>query len=317
MGIGLAPKLDTLNLSKNETFVQTIPLKSGQTYPANTTAQIVIRDDAEIALATWNGTVSDGKASFSQTDVAALNAIPHGAKYDLLLNYASGSVVKFAYGRVVRNENRYPLTASQVTTNYALQFADNFTRTYVGKFWVPRNSSVGIGIHDNTSIFSNAPRTMGPNYALFNSAGCLWYAPLNSDSCTITASMVNLGAGKCTLVVCSDYSMSSWLGLQFETGISNNRLWVVKGSSPTEFTTLSTAVNNTLTTGDVYVVKYNNVSQTISCYKNGSLSPIISWTDTTDQIPNGAGYRYTGLVWNTSLFAPGAEPSAWSAQDGV
>ena len=317
MGIGLAPKLDTLNLSKDETFIQSIPLKQGQTYASGTTAQIVIKDDAGITLATWSGTVSGTTASFSQTDVAALNAIPHGANYDLLLTYTSGKVEKFAYGRVVRNENRYALAPSQVTTNYALQFADNFTRTYVGKFWVPRNSSVGISIHDNTSIFSSAPRTMGPNYSLFNSAGCIWYSPLNSDSCTITASMVNLGAGKCTLVVCSDYSMTSWLGLQFETGISNNRLWVVKGSSPTAFTTLSSPVNNTLTTGDVYVVKYNNVSRTISCYKNGSLSPIISWPDTTDQIPNGAGYRYTGLVWNTSLFAPGAEPSAWSAQDGV
>ena len=264
MGIGIAPKLDTLNISRGETFVQTIQLNQGQTYPAGTTAQIIIRDDAEITLATWDGTVTAGKASFSELDIADLDSIPHGAKYDLLLTYTSGSVVKFAYGRVVRNENRYPLLPSAVTTNYALQFSDNFTRTYVGKFWVPRNSSVGISIHDNTSIFSTAPRTMGPNYSLFNSAGCLWYAPLNSDSCTITASMVNLGAGKCTIVVCSDYTMSSWLGLQFETGVANNKINVVKGTSPTAWTTApgfsTDGVANTLTSGDTYTVKYNNLS---------------------------------------------------------
>lgn len=313
MGIGLSPKIDTLHISKDATFADSVNLGRGRSFPEGTTAGIVIKDDAEIVLAEWAGTVSGHHADFSEDDVDALNEIPHGAKFDFLLTYPDGSVEKFSYGRVIRAENRYPLVPTAVTTNYALQFSDTFDREYVGKYWVPRGG-VTISIHDN---FGSDPNTLGPNFSFFNNAAALWYAPLNTDTVTITASMVNAGAGKCTLVVCSDYSMSTWLGLQFETGVSNNNLWVVRGTGPTTWTTLSQAVANTLTTGDNYVVKYNDQSKTISCYKNNSLSPAISWTDSNDVIPNGAGYRYVGIVWNTSLFAPGAEPSSWSARDGV
>lgn len=320
MGIGLSPKLDSLHLTRNATFVQSVELGQGKTFPLGTVAFIVVRDDAEIVLARFEGTVTGSTASFSQYDLDELNDIPHGAKFDLMLEYADGQVDKHSYGVVVRSENRYPLVASQVTTNYALQFSDTFDRSYVGKYWVPRiafNQIFGgnsISIHDNSG---STPNTLGPNQALFSDASALWYTPMNSDSVTITASMVNAGSGKCTLIVCSDYSMTTWLGVQFETGLINNRLWVVRGNGPTTWTTLGTSVANTLTTGDNYVIKYNNQSRTIACYKNSSLSPVISYTDTNDAIPNGAGYRYTGIVWNASLLQIGAEPSSWSAKDGV
>lgn len=313
MPIGLSPKLDTLILSKHTTFVQTVELGRGKTFPAGSAAFIVISNDEEIILGAWVGYISGSKASFEQTDFDSLNDIPHGAKFDLLVDYPDGRVEKLAYGRVVRNENRFPLVPTEVTTNYALQFSDTFDREYVGKYWVPRSSSSAIEIHQNGS----APNTLGPNFSLFSSAAALWYAPLNTDSVTLTVSMVNAGAGKCTVVLCSDYSMTSWLGIQFETGITNNKLWVVRGTGPTTWTTLTASVTNTLLTGDNYVIKYNNQSRVISCYKNNSLAPAISWTDTNNLIPNGAGYRYVGIVWNSALFSVGAEPSSWSAKDGV
>lgn len=313
MGIGLSPKIDTLNLSKHTTFVQTVELGRGLSFPDGTIPVIVISDDQEIILAVWTGSLSGSKASFSEDAISELNDIPHGAKFDFILDYPDGRVEKFAYGRVVRNENRFPLVPSQITTNYALQFSDTFDREYVGKFWIPRSAGNAISIHNNGG---SVPNTLGPNLSLFNDAAALWYTPINSDSVTVTASMVNMGAGKCTLVVCSDYSMTTWLGLQFETGIFNNKLWFVKGTGPTTWTTLN-YVNNTLSNGDNYVVKYNDQSRTISCYKNNSLSPAISYTDANNAIPNGPGFRYVGIVWNTSLFAVGAEPSSWSVKDGV
>ena len=312
MGIGLAPKLDTLNLSKGETFIQSVTLNRGQTYPSGTTAQIVIKDDSEIVLATWNGTVSGYAASFSVTDVSEINSIPHGAKYDFMLNYVDWRIVKHAYGRVVRNENRYPLLATSVTTNYALQFSDSFDRTYVGKYWVPRNANNSISIHDNSG---SVPNTLGPDHSRFKDAACLWYAPMNTDSVTITVTMVNVGSGKCTVVVASDYSMTSWFGVQFETGLFSNNVRIVRGTAPTVWTAPYGYSSNTLTSGDTYTVKFNAQSKQISCYKNNSGNAQVA--QIASDLPTGAGYRYTGLVWNSSLFSPGAEPSAWSAKDGL
>jgi hypothetical protein len=310
MGIGIAPKIDTLNLSKGQSFVHNVLLGS-ETYPEGTSASIIIKDDSEIVLATWYGTVNGVRAYFSED---ADDTIPHGSKFDLFLYYPDGTNVKHSYGRVVRNENRYPLLATSVVTNYALQFSDSFDRTYVGKYWIPRSASNAVSIHDNSG---STPNTLGPNNAFFTDAAVLWYAPLNTDSVTVSAAMVNIGYGKCTLIVASDYSMTSWVGVQFETGIANNKLWIVRGTGPTTWAAQSgtTAVNNTLTTGDTYVVKFNAVSKVISCFKNNSGTAAISGTATG--LPTGAGYRYAGIVWNSSLFSPGAEPSSWSAKDGL
>jgi hypothetical protein len=327
MGIGLAPKLDSFYLSKDETFVQSVPLKQGQTYPAGTAAQIIVRDNSEITLATISGTVSGQTASFSSTDLTLLNSIPHGAKFDLMLNYADGRKVKHAYGIVVRNENRYPLNPTQITTNYALQFTDTFDRLYVGKYWIPRNSSTSISIHDNAG---SIPNTLGPDFNFGKDAGALWYTPMNTDSVTVTASLVGAGNGQFTIVVCSDYSMSTWLGLQVEQNLVGYQyLRVTKGTSPTTHTTVPGFTTlqwhpsfggNTwpgFATNDTITVKYNDQSRTFAAYKNTGLTPIASWTDTNNIIPNGAGYRYIGVSWNTALFSPGPEISSWAAKDGL
>lgn len=321
MGIGFAPKINSLQLSKGQTFLYDLILGS-ETYPQGTTASIIIKDDSEIVLATWYGTISDVKASFNED---APDSIPHGAKFDLFINYPDGSNVKHSYGRVVRNENRYPLNPTQITTNYALQFSDNFDRTYVGKFWVPRNSSTAIGIHDNGS----AANTLGPNNTFWKDAGALWYAPLNTDSATVTVSVVNVGNGQFTILLCSDYSMSTWIGVQLEQNLFGQQyIRIVKGTGPTSggtvagYTALGYGVGTPgnwsgYVTGDSFTVKYNDQTRTIACYKNTSLTPVTSYTHSVGYIPVGAGYRYTGLMWNTAVFSPGPEASLWAAKDGL
>lgn len=316
MGIGIAPKIETLNLSKGQSFVHDITLGS-QTYPDGTTAAIVIKDDSEIVLATWYGTISGVKASFNEE---VPDSIPHGAKFDLFIYFADGTNVKHSYGRVVRNENRYPLNPTQITTNYALQFNDNFDRAYVGKYWIPRTSSTAITIHDNGA----AANTLGPNVSFGKDAGALWYAPLNTNSVTVTVSVVDNGNGQFTIVLCSDYSMSSWIGVQIERNILGAEMMrVVKGTGPTTAGTAAgfTTVNSAYATGDSFTVKYNDQTRTIACYKNTSLTPVVSYTHSVGYIAVGAGYRYTGLMWNTALLNPwtgiGPEASLWAAKDGL
>lgn len=316
MAVGLSPKIDTLNLSKGQTFIQSVLLNLGQVYPAGTSARIVISDDAEVEIDTWYGDVAYSKAQFNQDNLDALNAIPHGARYELFIDYPDGSVEKFSYGRVVRNQNRYPLLPSQITTNYALQFSDSFDRDYLGNHWVPKTKN-SVKIHQNPSP---VPNSLGPNFTFFNKAALLWYAPLNSDDVTVSVSMVYVGDGICNVILCSDYSMTSYLGVQFSCGVANNKIRIIKAAGgPTTWDTVAgfTPVNNSITTGDNYLIKYNNQMKTIYVYKNGSLSPVATWLDSLNIIPNGAGYRYTGLSFSTAAFTPGPEVTSWSARDGV
>lgn len=108
MAIGVAPKLDTLFLSSGQNFVQKIPLFRAQTYPSGTTAQIVIRNGITgSVIATWDGEIAGTSAMFNEDNLTTLNAIPHGSKFDLFVNYSDGRIVKQFYGMVVRAENRF------------------------------------------------------------------------------------------------------------------------------------------------------------------------------------------------------------------
>jgi hypothetical protein len=316
MPIGVAPKLDSLYLSKGQNFIRKVRLFKD--YAASTKAEIIITDEAGIELALWSGSVQgrwEGRfADFDDIDGA--DSIPHGARFVLRLTEDNGDVVNVAYGRVVRGDHRYPLIPTAVSTNFALQFSDTFDRKEVGKYWIPRSSGNAISIHNNPL---NIPNTLGPNFSLFNSAAALWYAPLNTDTLTVTVSMMYVGDGKCTVVLCSDYSMKTWVGVQFTTGLFNDKVRIVRGKTPTTYDDVPgySPVNNIVRNNDIYVIRYIRQNRSVSCFKNSGATPLAYWEDTNDLIATGPGYRYTGLVWNTSLFTPGAEPSSWSAKDGM
>jgi hypothetical protein len=197
-----------------------------------------------------------------------------------------------------------------------LQFSDTFERKEVGKYWLSRTDWNAISIHDHPL---NIPNTLGPNYAFLNSAAALWYAPLNSDTVTVRVSMMYLGDGNCTVVLCSDYSMKTWVGVQFSTGIFNDKIRIIRGKTPTTFDDVPgfRPVDNIVRNNDVYVIRYIRENRSVSCFKNNGAMPVAYWEDTNDLIATGPGYRYTGLMWRTSLFTPGAEPSSWSAKDGM
>lgn len=313
MAVGVAPRIDSLYLSKGVNFLRNVRL--GKEYAASAKAQIVVSDDAGIELAKWDGTVLGYSANFNR--IAGADSIPHGAKYVLTLTQSNGDVINVSYGTVVRGDHRYPLIPAADTTNTALQFADTFDREYVGRYWVPRGKPQNaITIHKNP--MPGIPNSLGPDFAFWKDAGVLWYAPMNSDSVTINTSLITVGNGRCTVVVCSDYSMSTWLGVQFTTALFD-RCAIVRGTSPTVWEDVPGGPNvkNTVQNFDNYTIKFNAQSRTIQCFKNDSSTPLVSWKDTNFLIPTGAGYRYVGLVWNTTLATPGAEPISWSAKDGI
>ncbi|AEZ50708.1 hypothetical protein SEA_WAMBURGRXPRESS_24 [Mycobacterium phage Wamburgrxpress] len=311
--LNIGPSLGTLALSRDSAFE--IPeFKLRGSYPEGTTSFLRITNSAGGELAEFEGTVTAKGIHYLQAP-DDVKDIPHGANFQLYVQYPDMEPVCLHYGTVIRTEPRFPLETVVSPEDAAKQFKADFSEGYVGPMWKPLGGKASLMIHTWTAI-SQAP-SLGPNYSLFSAASARWLWPLSMDSMTIVVKVVNVGAGKFNVILCGDYLLQSWIGIQFETGISNNKLHVLTGDGGALSWDIRESVNNTTSNGDVYTIKYNHLLNTIACYKGTSLEPVIEWEDTDNIVPHGEGFRYTGLSWHTSLFTPGVEPTAWEAKDGV
>lgn len=283
--------------------------REGRRSPSGSIGRLVIQSDTGAVLAEFIATQQDGGFFFNEPASAVAN-VPHGAHYSFFVTNPGSAPFMASYGTVVRAEPSFALGASG-GAEYSVHYEDNFASNYISPTWISVGGSNSLELH--TVGFS--PPTMGPKFSLFSSAATLWYAPLTMDSVTVQVNLFNHGAGKFNVAVCSDYSMSSYIGIQWETGVVNNRLWVIKGTSPTTWTYVGSAVNHVTEHNSLYKVVYNFSTNTITCSKSGST--IITGSGSGISVPHGAGFRYTGMSWNTALLSPGVEPSSWSARDGV
>ncbi|QFG10256.1 minor tail protein [Mycobacterium phage DyoEdafos] len=310
--LSVGPIMETLTLTVGSAFE--IPgWKLRGEYPAGTTSHLVFTDAAGGTLGEFEGTVSAKEIHYLQAP-DDVKDIPHGANFQLFVTYPSMQPQCLYYGTAIRKEPRYPLSTVVSPEDSAVQYKANFIGEYIGPMWKPMGNGWGsLGIHTH-ALISEVP-SMGPNYSLFSSAAARWLWSMNMDSVTIVVRVLNVGAGKFNVIVCADYQMQTYLGIQFETGISNNKVHVITGDGPLDWDYQGAAVDNTTANGDVYTIKYNDLLDTISCYKGTSLTPLIEASGL--DVPHGEGFRYTGLAWNTALLSPGVEPTAWEAKDGV
>jgi hypothetical protein len=46
-------------------------------------------------------------------------------------------------------------------------------------------------------------------------------------------------------------------------------------------------------------------------------SPVLEWTDSSSILKHGAGYRYTGAIWNADLINSGPQLYYWKVKDAV
>ena len=192
----------------------------------------------------------------------------------------------------------------------------------------------------------NAVDVFGNTLNLFSKATVQWYAPMQSDEIEILARAVDVGDGDCTFIFASNSSMSSWLGVRITdpNGAGTDFIQVVRGTSPVPPTFSvfgggagaeeaavgltrigSTANFNTqlasagATSTYTYKIVYSGSAKTVTVFTPASTTTAALTTSlaSTAGIFTGAGYRYTGLMFNGSLVTTGPKVFYWKAKDIV
>ena len=315
---------DTLVLSRGKTLQA--QFRSRTPFPTGAEGIIEVFDLAGGLLATFYADAVDRTMTFEE-DAAAHSDIPAGSVFEFSITDPDLSdPIPVSHGEVVRQEAGFPFAAPTIVDDPARQFSDNFS-AIVSRRWIRIAGNTSLAIHDNGSD----PNSMGPNYGWTNQAAALWYSPMSMDSVTIVVKLVQVnpfitvGYGQLNVVVCSDSSMKNFLALQFQAGNTNggNRVLAVtgNGNGPFSWDNQGTPVAHTVNTADVYSIKFSYLDNKLSLYAGSdldSLSGIFSWTDSTNIVQHGSeAFRYTGLAFNSSVFAPSVEPTDWEARDGI
>lgn len=294
----------------------------GQFWPSGT-ARIDFTDTSGALIATLTGTVAASAITFVGQP-ADLDKVPAGANFEITLTTAEGPY-KIRYGKVIRKEATFS-AAPPTGVVEALSFGDSFQRSALGRKWTSLYGSTVI--HDNSLL--SLPNGVSTDIALFTTSAIRYWQPFNTDSIRLNVNVVNplnLQAGKTGFIICADQSFTSGLAMILETGVANNyiRMATVTRSGTSGSTALGpisvvyqgSAVSNTTGNGDNYTVSYNNSTKVLAVYKGSSLSPVASWTDSTNSVPHGPGYRYVGFSFAASLLTQGIQVTSWAAQDLV
>jgi hypothetical protein len=146
-----------------------------------------------------------------------LDLIPAGANFEVLITY-DDAAHKVRYGRVARKEAEFPLSPLSGTAP-PLMYEDTLQRSEAGPRWIATAGRIAMrnpaGAPDYAMGARNAIDLPGGGISLFSAAATLWYAPTQGDSIEMTVGLCDGGNGDTTIVLCSNYDMTSFLGVGF------------------------------------------------------------------------------------------------------
>lgn len=299
-------------------------LPTGQSFPSDATGKITLTDRAGGVYDEFEGEISaDARHIDWLVQPELLSEVPSGANFETFITY-DDNIHKVQYGRVVRREVAFPLNPVNIPTP-PYMFEDDMQRSHVGPRWVSKYGRVamhdsnedgvyGMGARNNVSLF-------GANLTMWEKASVLWYAPMNGDTVEITVRMCDGGDGSTTIVLCSDYAMKKFMGVNFndpESGTDTIRV-VTSVNGMDNLVIQGSSVNHVVPAapGNLYTLRYSIASNTLQCFINDDTTPTLSWTDTSNIIPHGLGRRYVGGIWKAGFVNPGPLLHYFKARDVV
>ncbi len=320
--LGTKTRLDTLVLSEGQTWVAAFFPKAGNSFPTGTTCECTITGPDGGVLATWDASsITETRIDFF-VPTADCDAIPHGAYYRVTAHYPAigprpALDDNLSRGSVVRDDNPSPLAAPQ-STNVALSFVDTMTGPGVDPNWVRVGGWGKLKIQNNSSL--GLPNGMSADFLFFDKAAARYRAQTNQDGVKVEASAIKgnfSGDGRSTVIICSNQSMTSWVGFQWATSglLANRALHIVQGTGPTTWA-VKASIGNTVANNDRYTYIYDPLVDKYLVYKGTDFStPFLQWPDEGHEVPHGNGYRYPALEFESGLLTTGVQLSGWSIKD--
>nr|WP_074248032.1 hypothetical protein [Mycobacteroides abscessus] len=253
---------------------------------------------------------------------AISNALPRGASWTLHIQTPDLDEPRLELqGTVIRSEAPFPDAPPQSGEFDGVQYRYSFGTPgfVVDPAWRIMNGKPRV--YDNA--YRSLPNAVaaasitdgaGGGPTLFDDVAMLYYAPLKTDAIRLTYNTIRFGSGTAWIAICSNYDMTNYAALK-HNGVFLNGLWqhdtveVVTGTGPVTTQSRVTPVQYTTATNQNYTAEYNPLTNAYSLYVGTSLTPIVSWTDTTQLVNHGEGERYFGLGFKSDLLTPGVEIS--------
>lgn len=310
-----------LQLNRSNPFGWTYSLPAGRTFPDSTTAWLTIKNSYGQTLGIWAGVVSGGDITFDE-DVVVSDAIPAGSSWTLIANYGGVQERMLSQGIITRHEAPFPDAPPQSTSYDGVRFKYSFTIPgYVtDPAWRIMNGKPKV--YDNSS--RAMPNAVASGGVLYDDSAMLYFAPLRTDSVTMTYNTIRSGAnsdGHLWTVICSNYDMTEWVGFRHKQvwGIGSwddDQIDIVTGTSPTTFDIRASVDADTID-NQHYVASYNELTNTYRLFLEGATEPIVEWEDTTNIVTHGPGYRHVGFGFRSDFLEAGVQVSDWFIADSV
>ncbi|MCX2931414.1 hypothetical protein ORI20_14105 [Mycobacterium sp. CVI_P3] len=268
-------------------------------------------------IATIEGDVAADAIRFD-VDPEEVDIVPAGAQYETFLEDNQGKKRQLRYGQVIRKQANFFNDPLRVTGNRVLQFKDNFSNRVglVGSKWFVLYGKPVI--HDNSG--ASNPNGVGPNHSLFYKAAMRFYAPLNSDTVTLSFNLLNPGPGTLGIAVSSDATMSSYRSISFVSDTvvpANNKVYAASGKGIFTRTNQVPSVAHTIVDNTNYKLRYDDDTKRLALLESDMVTEIIGWTDEDGIVAVGPGHRYFDITWEASATSTGPQVTTISAQDGV
>lgn len=285
----------------------------GEPWPVGAGSWTVFTDTSGGEITTLYADTVDADAIRYINPPEDVDSIPAGANFETFLDTDDGPV-KIRYGKVIRREVEFPDAPAVQQQSIALNYTDTFPTLGLRSNWKAVKGRTKV--YDNTA--SSLPFGVSANAGVFVAKSAIrWDSPLNSDSVKSHVVLLNQGAGRCTIIICADQRFTTGLAVDFTAGSgSANKLNIGVITSPVDFVAKVTAVSHTVVDLADYTMTYADSTKTVAVYKGTDLTPLISWSDTLNEVPHGPGYRYAGFSFDTGIiFSPGIEVAGWQAKD--
>lgn len=321
------PSLGSMVLTKGGVLKYSYVLPRGMTFPEDAEGSIRFTDRAggEYEFSPHTGELSEDLSRINWLiDPNILDHVPAGSNFEVFVSYDERTY-KVRYGRVVRKGAFYPLNPGSAEDAMPLLYEDDMQRNMPGPRWSAKAGRVSM--HDlgeeATPRYAMASRNaidvFGAGINFYQNSAALWYAPLQSDSIEMSVGLLDGGDGACTIVLCSNSSMTSFIGVQFTDPASgSDSVQVVTGTAWNEVATVggSASIPAIPNAGGVYKITYSLASNQVSVYTPGSSTPVLT-TTISGSVLHGLGYRYVGATWQGSLVTTGPKLYYWKVKDTV